>query len=195
MIRIKEGTFVSIDGIKDTLREFGIDLEDENFKDTPVRWLKYLGEFMQPFDAEKVLKVTFNSKPGTPNTYQHAMIVQSNIPYQAVCAHHLVPVLGHAHVGYIPHHTVVGLSKLTRLVHGCSHEKPSLQEDVGIRVVDELMKHLTPLGAMCVIKAEHGCMACRGVARLGIETTTASLRGYFIDKHEARSEFYELVKI
>ncbi len=201
MMQVVPGTFVSVDGIKDTLRELGIDLEDENFKDTPMRWLRYMGEFLQPFDEKACLSTSFTAPeaPEAPaknaGTYNHALIVQSNIPYQAVCAHHLVPVLGRAHVGYIAHEKVVGLSKLTRLVHGISHRMPSLQEDVGNAIVVALIEHLDAKGAMCVIKAEHGCMACRGVARLGISTSTASLRGFFITRPAARQEFYELVKI
>ena len=189
------GTHVSIDGITKTLTELGLDLEDENFKDTPIRWLKFVGSFTMPFDPGKCLDAQFSNTDADDTVYQRAMIVQSNIPYQALCAHHLAPVLGYANVGYIPCAKVVGLSKLTRLVYGHCHRLPSLQEDVGNAIVDSLMEHLKPLGAMCVIKAEHGCMACRGVTQLGIETATASLRGVFIEKHESRAEFYELVKL
>jgi GTP cyclohydrolase I len=190
---------MSIDGalipsIEDTLTAMGIDLTDENFKDTPKRWLKFLNEFMQPFDSTACLKKAQFAGPAA-SEYEHALIVQSNIPYQAVCAHHLVQVLGRAHVGYISSGPVVGLSKLTRLVHGFSHEMPSLQEDVGNKIVDALLAHLEAVGAMCVIKAEHGCMACRGVAQLDITTSTASLRGVFIKKHEVRQEFYNIIGV
>ncbi len=188
---------ISLDPVRDVFIKLGMDLGDENFAETPQRWVKYILEYMQPFDEKACLSTSFTAPEDDKGagSYAHAMIVQSNIPYQAVCAHHLVPVLGRAHVGYIAHEKVVGLSKLTRLVHGISHRTPSLQEDVGNSIVHAIMQHLGAKGAMCVIKAEHGCMACRGIARLGISTSTASLRGFFIEKHEARAEFYELVKI
>lgn len=177
------------------LNAIGLNLSDPNFKDTPARWLKYVGHYMQPFHPKDVLGVTFPPKGDT--TFDNAMIVQVGIPYRAVCAHHLVPVLGTAHVGYLPKENVVGLSKLTRLVYGISHNMPSLQEDVCNAVTDAIMEYLKPLGAMCVITAEHGCMSARGVEEATgcIETVTSSVKGYFAEKAEVRDEFYKLVAL
>lgn len=179
--------------IAKVLSDVGIDLEDPNFKNTPNRWLKYLNHYMQPFDPRDVLSVTF--PPTGATKFDNAMIVQVGIPYRAICAHHLVPVLGTAHIGYIPKENVVGLSKLSRLIYGISHAHPSLQEDVCNSVTSALMEHLDPLGAMCVISAEHGCMSARGVEEATgcIETATSSVKGVFIDQHETRAEFYRLV--
>lgn len=179
--------------VRKVLQSFGIDVfGDENFKGTADRWLKYMEHYLQPYDPVEILSKSFKA-PTKGNTYGHAMIVQGPIPYQAMCAHHLLPVLGTAHVGYIAQDRVVGLSKLTRLVYGIAHRRPSLQEDVGNEIVEALMTHLNALGAMCVISAEHGCMAARGVESSGVLTTTSSLRGVFIDKHETRNEFMQLV--
>lgn len=177
------------------LRDAGIDLTDPNFLDTPERWLKYLAHYTQPYDPAQDLDVTFPPQYGTK--FDNAMIVQVGIPYRAVCAHHLLPVLGTAHVGYIPSTRVVGLSKLTRLVHGITHMMPSLQEDVCNAVTTALTSHLGPLGAMCVIHAEHGCMAARGVEEASgcISTATASVKGVFANQAETRQEFYDLVKL
>ncbi len=172
---------------------------DPNFQDTPARWTKYLQSYMQKYDPKQDLEKTFKKVlVGDDTTYENAMIVQVGIPYRAVCAHHLLPVLGTAHVGYIPNAgRVVGLSKLARLVYGFSHSTPSLQEDICNAVTHALMIHLKPQGAMCVISAEHGCMAARGVeeATGQIRTVTASIKGVFIDKTEARDEFYRLVAL
>jgi len=178
-----------------TLTRAGIDLEDPNFKNTPARWLNYLGHYLRPYIPEQDLGVTF--PPKGQSKFSNAMIVQVGIPYRAVCAHHLLPVLGTAHVGYIPGESVVGLSKLTRLVWGITHAMPSLQEDVCNEVTDALMDHLDPLGAMCVISAEHGCMSARGVEEASgcIETVTSSIKGVFIDQHEVRQEFYSLIGV
>jgi len=177
------------------LKASGIDLEDPNFTRTPERWVKYLEHYMQAYTPEKDLGVTF--PPTGAETYENAMIVQVGIPFRAICAHHLVPVLGTAHVGYIPQKNVVGLSKLSRLVYGVSHAMPSLQEDVCNTITDALMHHLSPLGAMCVISAEHGCMAARGVEEATgcVSTVTASIKGIFIDRAEVRAEFYDLIKV
>ena len=179
--------------MEQALISLGINLDDQNFINTPARWLKYMREFTQKYDPRADLSKTFDEP--VDDIYSHAMIVQQNIPYQAVCAHHLVPVLGRSHVGYVPKAKVVGLSKLTRLVWGYSHEQPSLQEDIGNKVADALMEHLDAEGAICVISAEHGCMACRGVAQQEIITTTASVRGLFKENVAARQEFYSLVNL
>src|SRR5690606_25326263 len=115
-----------LDKIADVLEYLGLDLTDENFADTPERWFKYLESFCQPYDPEIDLCKAFEAPVET--AYAHAMVVQTNIPYQAVCAHHLVPVLGFCHLGYIPSGRVVGLSKLTRLVRDVVISAPSLQE-------------------------------------------------------------------
>ncbi len=177
--------------------------DDENFKDTPDRFLKYLMSYTQEYDPKQDLSKTFplkkqlrNKGPGDKVTkYDRVIVTQVGIPYRAVCAHHLLPVLGTAHVGYIPRQQVVGLSKISRLVYGISHAIPSLQEDVCDEITDALMTHLIPQGAMCVISAEHGCMAARGIEEATgcIQTVTASVKGVFQENTEAREEFYHLI--
>jgi len=171
--------------------------QDENFDDTAERWVKYLEAYTQEYRPHTDLGTTFPLKGAAGDVYDRAMIVQVGIPYRAVCAHHLLPVLGTAHVGYIPKDRVVGLSKLTRLVYGVSHKRPSLQEDVCHAITAHLMYHLKPVGAMCVISAEHGCMAARGVeeATGQVQTVTSSIKGVFVEKVDAREEFYRLVTL
>lgn len=168
---------------------------DENFVNTPERFLNYLKHYNQAYDVKKDLGVTFPLRRSRTTVVDRAMVVQVGIPYRAVCAHHLLPVLGTAHVGYIPQERVVGLSKLSRIVYGFSHALPSLQEDVCDEITEALMTHLEPVGAMCVIEAEHGCMAARGVEEATgcVQTVTSSIKGIFVNNHEAREEFYHLV--
>ncbi len=170
---------------------------NENFTHTARRWVKYIHAYTQPYDPTKNLGVTFPAKATANLVYDRAMVVQAGIPYRAVCAHHLLPVLGTAHVGYIPKDRVVGLSKLARLVYGISHAMPSLQEDVCHSITEALMTHLKPVGAMCVITAEHGCMSARGVEEASgcIKTVTSSIKGVFETKLDAREEFYRLVAL
>lgn len=180
------------------LFNLGINLEDENFQNSPARFIKYLEHYIQPYDPSQDLKVDFGLSKATTvkdnhNEFNHAMVVQTNIPYRAVCAHHLLPVHDVAHLGYIPRERVVGLSKLTRVVQGIAHAMPSLQEAVGNSVVEALMEHLNPIGAICVINAEHGCMHARGVQEVGVQTVTSSIRGIFQTDSKAREEFYALI--
>ncbi len=188
----------NIEFIKEVLINLGLPvLKDENFKDTPWRWVKYLESYCQEYRPGDDLGTTFPLVGQDGDKYDRAMIVQVGIPYRAACAHHLLPVLGVAHVGYLPQDRVVGLSKLSRLVYGLSHRQPSLQEDICNSITNMLMYHLKPRGAMCVITAEHGCMAARGIEEATgcIKTVTASVKGLFQDQHESRQEFYKLVEL
>ena len=183
--------------IQVVLTILGMDPENENFKGTAKRFVRYLQSYTQEYDPTKDLKTTFQPKRKAVGKYDRAMVVQVGIPYRAVCAHHLLPVLGTAHVGYCPKDRVVGLSKLARLVYGISHAMPSLQEDVCDEITEALMKHLGPIGAMCVIAAEHGCMAARGVEEAPgcIKTVTSSIKGIYQTDYNAREEFYRIVSL
>lgn len=168
---------------------------NENFTRTASRWVKYIQSYTQGYNPENDLGTTFPLRRNAGGKYDRVMVVQVGIPYRAVCAHHLLPVLGTAHIGYLPSDRVVGLSKLARLVYGLSHEIPSLQEDVCDLITDALMLYLKPIGAMCVISAEHGCMSARGVEEATgcIKTVTASIKGIFQEQFESREEFYRLI--
>jgi len=184
--------------VQQTLELLGIDVHgDANFQGTADRWTKFLLDYLQPYDPKKDLEVTFPLQRKPMSVYDRAMVVQTGIPYRAVCAHHLLPVLGIAHVGYIPSDHVVGLSKLTRLVYGISHSSPSLQEDVCDSITHALMEHLGAQGAICVVSAEHGCMAARGVEEASglVQTVTSSIAGVFANDNKARQEFYKLVEL
>lgn len=184
--------------INKALKTLGLPVDtDENFLHTARRWVKYIESYSQAYDPVKDLEITFPLRGTAQDVYDRTMIVQVGIPYRAVCAHHLLPVLGTAHVGYIPKERVVGISKLSRLVYGISHTRPSLQEDVCHSITAHLMQHLEPIGAMCVISAEHGCMAARGIEEASgcIQTVTSSVKGVFIEKIDAREEFYQLAAL
>lgn len=172
--------------MRDVLYQLGIDLEDENFRDTPERFVKYLAEFLQPYDYTEILKSSFSTKGGE----YHGMVIQSNIPFRAVCAHHLLPFFGHAHIGYIPSHRVVGLSKLARLVRAAGLQKPSIQETITDDIADALYEELQCRGVIVVISAVHTCMTARGVAAPNVPTTTSTVRGVYRDVPAAREEFF-----
>ncbi len=157
-------------------------------ENTPMRFAKYLAEYCQPIDVEGIFGSTFDIEDDHPG-----MVVQTGIPFRMACEHHLLPATGTASLGYIPHKKVIGLSKLSRLVDAVGVEKPSLQEHIASRIVSLMQKHLEPKGIMLVIKAQHGCMACRGVNKPDVDTITSHVHGLFRDVATARQEFMALV--
>lgn len=175
------------------METLGFDLTDENFDGTPERFVKYLLEYHKHFDEAKVLKVDFGS---THNEEGYkGMVVQSNIPFRTICPHHLLPVLGVAHLAYIPTDRLVGISKLTRIVDAVGHEMPRMQETCTDMIADILMRRLKAKGVMVVIRADHGCMTGRGVQVHNTPTSTSTLRGLFRDVPSAKDEFFQLVEL
>ncbi len=192
----RDGVDVShVAHVRKIMEQLGMPIHNENFARTPDRWLLYLQSYVNDYNPESDLGTTFELKHKGGDKYDSAMVVQTGIPYRAVCAHHLLPVLGTAHVGYIPRDKVVGISKLARLVYGITHTLPGLQEDVCNQITHELMTYLKPYGAMCVISAEHGCMSARGVeeATGTVRTSTSSIKGVFTEDSQTRAEFYHQV--
>ncbi len=167
-----------------------LDVADPNVDGTSTRFVRYLEEFINP-------KTNLEAELGTsfPNEGIDAMVVQSGIPFRAVCAHHLLPFFGTAAVGYIPTDRVVGLSKLARLVRAAGTKKPSMQETITSEIANAMEKVLKPRGCMVVIDAEHTCMAIRGIVAPGVTTSTSAVRGVFRDAVHTRTEFFELAKL
>ena len=155
--------------------------------DTPLRFLKYLAEFRQPFNKKKVFGSIFDIDEG-----DNEIIVQKGIPFRMMCEHHLLPAFGTAALGYIPKTRILGLSKMARLVDAVAVERPSLQEHIAKRIVNHMEESLKPLGTMLIIKAQHGCMACRGVNKPNVDTVTSTLAGVFRTDPAARQEFLTL---
>lgn len=120
------------------------------------------------------------------------MVVVSQIPAWSMCEHHLAPIFGVAHVGYIPDGRIVGLSKLNRLVD-LYGRRLQVQERWTTQVADALVEHLNPRGVAVIIEARHLCMESRGVCHQGTITRTSAMRGVLMDKPEARAEFLRLI--
>ena len=175
--------------LEEFMELMNLDRTDENLRNTPSRFIRYLEEFINPItDLEAELGTSF------PNEGIDAMVVQSGIPFRAVCPHHLLPFFGKAAIGYIPTDRVVGLSKLARLVRAAGTKKPSMQETITSEIADTIEKVLKPRGCMVVIDAEHTCMAIRGVVAPGVTTSTSAVRGVYRDAVHTRTEFFELTK-
>jgi len=170
------------------LRELGLDTEDPNLRDTDRRVAKMYVEMFHGLKEGVEPKVTtFPNEEG----YDH-MVMEKNVPFYSLCAHHLVPFYGHAHIAYIPGDRIVGLSKFGRILEFYA-KRPQLQERLTEQVVDFLVERLEPKGAMVVIEARHLCVEMRGVKKPGALTVTSALRGAFHER-PVREEFLDLLR-
>lgn len=180
------------DGIRQAMLEIGGEsfINEPGVQDTPKRFVKYLREFFQPHKLKEVLGEGFDYE----NTDgSHGMVVQSHIPFRMACEHHLLPALGVGAIGYVPGRRVVGLSKLTRILQAVGTLRPSLQERITELTARTIQDHIEPKGIIVVTRAEHMCMACRGVNAPGVHTTYSSIHGVFRDSPSARAEFFALI--
>jgi len=189
MLQVVEGAGgVDLDGAElaahDLLVALGADLESDHLRETPRRVAKAYAELLtpRPFNA-----TTFSNDEG----YDELVIV-GEIPFQSLCAHHLLPFQGKAHVAYLPGERLVGLSKLARVVELYSR-RLQLQERLTTQVADWLEEHLQPRGVGVVLEAEHLCMSLRGVQTSGSRTVTSALRGAVKDDARTRQEFLSLI--
>ena len=121
-----------------------------------------------------------------------AMVMEKEIPFYSMCAHHFVPFHGHGHIAYIPNERIVGLSKLPRLLEFFAR-RPQLQERLTEQVATVLEEELKPKGVMVVIEARHLCVEMRGVLKPGSVTVTSAIRGIFMQK-AVREEFLDLLR-
>lgn len=127
-----------------------------------------------------------------PEEYDGIVIVR-DIPVRSVCVHHLVPFVGHAHIGYVAGDKILGLSKFARLVDAYSR-RLQIQENITKQVINALEEHLKPKGAIVVIEAEHMCMTLRGVQAPGTKTLTADVSGVFKNDPSFKDEFYTMLR-
>ena len=161
----------------------------EGLIETPKRVVKAYEEFFEGYeiDPEEVLKKTFEEVQG----YDDAVIVR-NIRVESHCEHHIVPILGVAHVGYIPNNRVVGISKLARVVE-IFGKRLQTQETMTAQIADTIQKVLEPKGVAVVVDASHQCMTTRGIHKTESSTITSRMIGAFRDNPETRSEFMNLI--
>ena len=173
--------------VRGILTALDLDLADPNLAETDVRVAKM---YLEMFDglSESAPKVTtFPNEEG----YSH-MVMEKQIPFYSMCAHHLVPFYGHAHIAYIPRDRILGLSKFSRILEFYA-KRPQLQERITEQVVTFLEENLQPQGAMVVIEARHLCVEMRGVKKPGALTVTSALRGIFHER-PVREEFLDLLR-
>jgi GTP cyclohydrolase I len=170
--------------VREILEAVGANLDDDNFTRTPERVAEMYDEVFAGLRErpEDVLSVTFEAE-------HEEMILLKNIDMVSMCAHHLVPFIGKAHVAYIPSEDgrVTGLSKLARLVDIYAR-RPQVQERLTGQIADALERVLQPRGVLVVVEAEHLCMSGRGVKKPGASTITSAVRGLFLQDARTRAE-------
>jgi GTP cyclohydrolase I len=167
----------------------GDDPDREGLLETPDRVIRSYGEFFSGYgeDPEAVLGKTFEEVEG----YDDAVIVR-NIRVESHCEHHMVPIVGVAHVGYIPNQRVVGISKLARVVD-IFGKRLQTQETMTALIADTINRVLEPKGVAVVIDANHECMSTRGIHKTESSTITSRMLGSFRDNIETRAEFMNLI--
>jgi GTP cyclohydrolase I len=168
------------------LLALGVSLESESLQGTPGRMARAYAELFtpRPFDL-----TTFPNDEGYDE-----LVLARGIPVRSVCEHHLLPVVGVAHVGYLPGERILGLSKLARIVEHFAC-RPQVQERLTKQVADWLSDQLDPKGVGVVIEAEHSCMTLRGVQAAGSSTVTSTLLGALREDARSRQEFFALTGV
>jgi len=171
------------------LETLGMDLTDDSLKGTPARVAKmFVNEIFGGLKPENLPKSsTFENK----YNYQE-MLVEKNITVYSTCEHHLLPIVGKAHVAYFSKGTVIGLSKMNRIVEYFS-KRPQVQERLTIQIVRALQKALNTKNVACVIDAKHLCVNSRGIKDIDSSTVTAEFGGKFKEK-DVKREFLDYIR-
>jgi GTP cyclohydrolase I len=168
-----------------------MDLSNPGLAETPRRVSSYLLEFCQPCNLVELLKA-FDPEDRQAGT--HNMVIQTGMPFAALCEHHLAPFYGEVYIGYIPQKKVVGLSKMTRLAERAGRRRPTMQEQVTDDIANAMEEALGASGVMVVTRAQHTCQTVRGPKAPNAITTTSAVRGVFRDVAAARQEFLSLIQ-
>ena len=178
-----QGHFSSI------MEELGLDLSDDSLSGTPYRFAKmYVKELFYGLNPKNRPKLsTFENKYG-----YNKMLIEQNINIDSSCEHHFLPIVGHAHIGYIPIKKVIGLSKINRLVDYYAH-RPQVQERLCIQILKDLQETLEIEDVIIVINAKHMCVSSRGIKDKSSFTTTIEYGGRFKEK-EFRNSFFDSLK-
>ncbi len=172
---------------KEILLAIGEDTEREGLKKTPERVARMYAELLGGMheDPKKHLRSVFTEN------YEEIVLLR-NIPFYSICEHHLMPFIGSAHVAYLPSGTVLGVSKLARIVD-CFARRLQTQERLTYQIADFIMSSLKPKGVAVVLEASHSCMTIRGIKKPGSEMVTSALRGIFRRDPKSRSEVLSLM--
>ena len=171
------------------LRWAGDDPSREGLADTPARVAKAFEDWFSGYDQdpEAYLARTFEEVAGYDD-----MVILRDIRFESHCEHHLAPIIGRAHVGYLPTNKVVGISKLARVVEAFAR-RLQVQEKMNAQIAHCIQQVLEPKGVAVVIEAAHQCMTTRGVHKTGVTMVTSSMLGAFRDNSDTRREFLNII--
>ena len=177
------------DAIRTLLAWAGDDPAREGLLDTPARVGRAWKEYCRGYDEDPSLHLsrTFTEVGG----YDEIVLLK-DIPFQSHCEHHMAPIIGKAHIAYLPQNRVVGISKLARVLHGFAR-RLQIQERLTAEVADCIWDNLQPLGVAVVIEANHACMTARGVRTPGVGMVTSRMMGVFRDDERSRKEVLALI--
>jgi GTP cyclohydrolase I len=176
------------EAVKTMIQSVGEDPEREGLLKTPERVYKAY-QFMYGGYGENPEEIL---KSALFTSSNDEMVLIKDIEFYSTCEHHLLPILGRAHVAYIPDGKVVGLSKIPRVVDVFSR-RMQIQEQLTEQIADAIMHTIEPKGVAVVIQARHMCMEMRGVEKINSTTTSSALRGLFKTDQKTRMEFFNLI--
>jgi GTP cyclohydrolase I len=176
--------------VRTLLRWAGDDPSREGLLDTPRRVVDAYGDWFAGYatDPEGYLKRTFEEVAGYDE-----MVVLRDIEFESHCEHHMAPIIGRAHVGYLPDGKVVGISKLARVVDAYAR-RFQVQEKLTAQIAEVINRVLQPRGVGVVVEASHECMTTRGVHKRAVSMTTSTLLGSFREDARTRAEFLEFIR-
>jgi GTP cyclohydrolase I len=177
------------DAIRTLIRWAGDEPDREGLVDTPSRVARSYVEFFNGYtqDPVAILERTFEEVEG----YDEIVLLR-DIRVESHCEHHMVPIVGRAHVAYLPHRRVVGISKLARVVDAYAH-RLQIQEKLTAQIANTIHEVLQPLGTAVIIDAAHECMTTRGVHKTGVSMVTSRMLGVFRDDAATRRELLALI--
>ncbi|QCO66705.1 GTP cyclohydrolase I FolE [Luteimonas yindakuii] len=179
------------DAVRTLLRWAGDDPRREGLLDTPKRVVKAYREWFSGYalDADEYLARTFEEVEGYDE-----MIVLRDIDYESHCEHHMAPIIGRVHVGYLPAGKVVGISKLARVVDAYAR-RFQVQEKMTAQIAGCIQRALAPLGVAVVVEGAHECMTTRGVHKRGVSMVTSTMLGSFREDARTRAEFLQFIDV
>ncbi len=177
------------EAVKVLIRWAGDNPTREGLTGTPDRVVRSYEEFFAGYrqDPEAMLRTTFEETEG----YDEIVLLK-DIPFQSHCEHHMVPIMGRAHIAYLPNKRVVGISKLARVVEAYA-KRLQIQEKMTAQVANIINDVLHPKGVAVVVEAEHQCMTTRGIHKQGVSMVTSTMLGAFRDDPTTRREFLTLI--
>lgn len=177
------------DAVRTLIEWAGDDPAREGLLDTPKRVVKSYEEFFAGYneDANEILARTFEETDGYDE-----MVLLRDIRVESYCEHHMVPIIGKAHVAYLPDHRVVGISKLARVVESYAR-RLQIQEKMTVQIASTINDVLAPKGVAVVVEAAHQCMTTRGVHKPGVLMVTSHMVGAFREDPDTRREFLSMI--